>query len=59
MPRRRPDDIEYGVAAVAAWAGVGKTVRYFLLTRGEAGIDTMDPVDAPHARVARAALLIG
>lgn len=46
-----PDDIEYGLsAAVAAWTGAGKTVRYFLLTRGEAGIDTMDPVDAAPAR---------
>ncbi|WEV78109.1 PIG-L family deacetylase [Janibacter cremeus] len=46
-----PDDIEYGMAAaVAAWTGAGKTVRYFLLTRGEAGIDTMDPIDAAPAR---------
>lgn len=46
-----PDDIEYGLsAAVAAWTGAGKTVRYFLLTRGEAGIDTMDPIDAAPAR---------
>lgn len=46
-----PDDIEYGMAAaVAAWTTAGKTVRYFLLTRGEAGIDTMDPVDAAPAR---------
>ncbi|MGO1168014.1 MAG: PIG-L deacetylase family protein [Janibacter sp.] len=46
-----PDDIEYGVsAAVAAWTSVGKRVSYYLLTRGEAGIDTMDPVDAAPAR---------
>ncbi|WP_338752203.1 hypothetical protein [Janibacter alittae] len=56
-----PDDIEYGVAAaVTAWTGASKTGRYFLFTRGGAGVDTMDSVDAaPHARVARAALLSG
>ncbi|WP_434966704.1 PIG-L deacetylase family protein [Janibacter indicus] len=46
-----PDDIEYGTsAAIAKWTAAGKRVRYFLLTRGEAGIDTMDPVDAAPAR---------
>lgn len=46
-----PDDIEYGMAAaVAKWTSAGKRVTYFLLTRGEAGIDTMDPVDAAPAR---------
>lgn len=46
-----PDDIEYGMAAaVAGWTSAGKRVRYFLLTRGEAGIDTMDPIDAAPAR---------
>ena len=35
-----PDDIEYGTAAaVAKWTAAGKTVTYFLLTRGEAGIE--------------------
>jgi LmbE family N-acetylglucosaminyl deacetylase len=39
-----PDDIEYGTAAaVASWVRAGKTVTYFLLTRGEAGIDTIEP----------------
>ncbi len=39
-----PDDIEYGTAAaVAGWVNHGATVTYFLLTRGEAGIDTMPP----------------
>lgn len=39
-----PDDIEYGTAAaVDRWTKAGKTVTYFLLTRGEAGIDTMEP----------------
>jgi LmbE family N-acetylglucosaminyl deacetylase len=42
-----PDDIEYGLAAaVDAWVKAGKTVTYFLLTRGEAGIDTMPPDQA-------------
>ncbi len=48
-----PDDIEYGAAAaVHRWVGLGATVRYFLLTRGEAGIDTMAPQDAGPAREA-------
>ncbi|MBV1852842.1 PIG-L family deacetylase [Catellatospora sp. NEAU-YM18] len=39
-----PDDLEYGVAgAVAAWTAAGKDVRYLLVTRGEAGIDTLPP----------------
>ncbi|MEO5610327.1 MAG: PIG-L deacetylase family protein [Ornithinibacter sp.] len=42
-----PDDIEYGTAAaVHRWIGEGAHVAYFLLTRGEAGIDTMDPEQA-------------
>ncbi len=46
-----PDDIEYGTsAAVSRWTGEGKRVAYYLLTRGEAGIDGMDPVDAAPAR---------
>jgi LmbE family N-acetylglucosaminyl deacetylase len=46
-----PDDIEYGTAAaVNRWVGDGATVSYFLLTRGEAGIDTMDPVEAAVVR---------
>ena len=48
-----PDDIEYGTAAaVAKWTSAGKTVIYFLLTRGEAGIDTMAPDEAGPAREA-------
>ncbi|MGQ4807894.1 hypothetical protein NKDENANG_01259 [Candidatus Entotheonellaceae bacterium PAL068K] len=39
-----PDDLEYGAAsAVARWTSQGKQVRYLLVTRGEAGIDTMSP----------------
>ena len=46
-----PDDIEYGTsAAVARWTAAGKTVTYFLLTRGEAGIDTMHPSEAAGVR---------
>jgi LmbE family N-acetylglucosaminyl deacetylase len=37
-----PDDMEYGSsAAVARWTDAGKTVTYWLATRGEAGIDTL------------------
>lgn len=39
-----PDDMEYGAAsAVARWTSEGKQVAYLLVTRGEAGIDTMAP----------------
>jgi LmbE family N-acetylglucosaminyl deacetylase len=46
-----PDDIEYGTAAaVHRWVGEGAHAAYFLLTRGEAGIDTMDPERAAAVR---------
>ena len=46
-----PDDIEYGTAAaVNRWVGEGAIVSYFLLTRGEAGIDTMHPDEAARVR---------
>ncbi|MGY0489007.1 PIG-L deacetylase family protein [Streptomyces sp. WG-D5] len=39
-----PDDLEYGCsAAVAAWTDAGREVGYLLATRGEAGIDTVEP----------------
>ncbi|MFG2330777.1 PIG-L deacetylase family protein [Streptomyces sp. NPDC048604] len=39
-----PDDLEYGcAAAVAHWTDGGREVAYLLATRGEAGIDTLDP----------------
>jgi LmbE family N-acetylglucosaminyl deacetylase len=39
-----PDDLEYGCsAAIAAWTDAGKEVAYVLVTRGEAGIDTLEP----------------
>ena len=42
-----PDDLEYGTAAaVDKWVKAGKTVTYLLVTRGEAGIDTMPPDEA-------------
>lgn len=47
-----PDDMEYGAsAAVAAWTAAGVEVRYLLLTKGEAGIDTMKPEDCAAARM--------
>jgi LmbE family N-acetylglucosaminyl deacetylase len=42
-----PDDLEYGAAAaVARWTAQGKQVGYLLVTRGEAGIDGLDPAEA-------------
>ena len=42
-----PDDLEYGAAsAIARWTAQGKEITYLLLTRGEAGIDGMDPAEA-------------
>ncbi|WP_285830990.1 PIG-L deacetylase family protein [Streptomyces meridianus] len=39
-----PDDLEYGAAAaVATWTDRGAEVGYLLVTRGEAGIDGIDP----------------
>jgi len=39
-----PDDLEYGAAsAIARWTSQGKEVSYLLVTRGEAGIDSMPP----------------
>lgn len=47
-----PDDMEYGgAAAVAAWTGSGRQVAYLLLTKGEAGIDSMAPAEAARVRV--------
>ncbi|MEV0385095.1 PIG-L deacetylase family protein [Nonomuraea sp. NPDC050643] len=42
-----PDDLEYGCAsAVATWTDAGREVSYLLVTRGEAGIDTLEPAKA-------------
>jgi LmbE family N-acetylglucosaminyl deacetylase len=39
-----PDDLEYGCsAAIASWTDEGREVGYVLATRGEAGIDTLEP----------------
>jgi LmbE family N-acetylglucosaminyl deacetylase len=46
-----PDDLEYGAAsAVARWTTQGKDIRYVLVTRGEAGIDGMEPERAAQVR---------
>lgn len=46
-----PDDLEYGAAAaVAEWVEAGREVVYLLVTRGEAGIDGMEPAEAARVR---------
>jgi LmbE family N-acetylglucosaminyl deacetylase len=48
-----PDDLEYGgAAAIARWTSQGKHVAYLVASRGEAGIDAMDPVEAAKVRTA-------
>jgi LmbE family N-acetylglucosaminyl deacetylase len=48
-----PDDMEFGGAgAVAVWTAAGKEVSYLLVTRGEAGIDGMEPKRAAEIREA-------
>ncbi|MEV4315549.1 PIG-L deacetylase family protein [Actinocrispum sp. NPDC049592] len=48
-----PDDLEYGAAsAVARWTSQGKEISYLLATRGEAGMDGVDPEKAGPLRVA-------
>lgn len=48
-----PDDMEYGGAgAVARWTQQGREVAYLLVTRGEAGIDTMEPAECARVRTA-------
>lgn len=58
-----PDDLEYGAAsAVAAWTRAGKDVRYLLVTRGEAGIDSIAPADCAPLRTReqhRSAAVVG
>lgn len=58
-----PDDPEYGMAAaVAKWTAGGKTVRYALACRGEAGIAGMEPAEAGPLREAeqrRSAAIVG
>lgn len=46
-----PDDIEYGSAsAIARWTAQGKAISYLLASRGEAGIDAIDPAEAAPLR---------
>jgi LmbE family N-acetylglucosaminyl deacetylase len=46
-----PDDLEYGCgAAVAAWTDAGREVSYLIATRGEAGIDTLEPAKSGPVR---------
>lgn len=48
-----PDDLEYGgAAAIADWTDGGREVVYLLATRGEAGIDTIDPATCAPLREA-------
>lgn len=58
-----PDDLEYGAAsAIAAWTRAGKDVRYLLVTRGEAGIDTVAPDECASLRTdeqVRSAAVVG
>lgn len=58
-----PDDPEYGVgAAVAQWTHAGKEVQYVLVSRGEAGIEGLPPVESADVRAeeqARACAHVG
>ncbi|MFI6599717.1 PIG-L deacetylase family protein [Nonomuraea sp. NPDC050536] len=46
-----PDDLEYGCAsAVAVWTAQGREVVYVIATRGEAGIDTLEPAKSAQVR---------
>nr|WP_062212604.1 PIG-L deacetylase family protein [Streptomyces sp. NBRC 109706] len=48
-----PDDLEYGASgAVAEWTEAGKEVTYLLVTRGEAGIDGIEPGESARIREA-------
>jgi LmbE family N-acetylglucosaminyl deacetylase len=48
-----PDDLEYGsAAAIARWTGQGREVAYLLVTRGEAGIDSLPPAECGPLREA-------
>jgi LmbE family N-acetylglucosaminyl deacetylase len=47
-----PDDVEYGASsAVARWTANGVEVAYLMLTRGEAGMDSMEPEQTAELRV--------
>ena len=47
-----PDDLEYGAAsAIARWTSQGKEVGYLMVTKGEAGIDSMHPDETGSLRM--------
>ena len=47
-----PDDLEYGAAsAIARWTSQGKQVGYLMVTKGEAGIDSMHPDETARLRI--------
>ncbi|GAA0633357.1 PIG-L family deacetylase [Kutzneria viridogrisea] len=47
-----PDDLEYGGSgAIARWTRQGKEIAYLLVSRGEAGIDGVEPERAGPLRV--------
>ncbi len=47
-----PDDLEYGAAsAVAKWTSQGKRVVYVMVSKGEAGIDGMNPSEVGPMRM--------
>ena len=58
-----PDDLEFGAAgAIARWTAEGRSVAYLLVTRGEAGIDTIPPAECGPLREAEqraAARIVG
>ena len=48
-----PDDMEYGGSgAIARWTDQGREVVYLLVTRGEAGIDSLAPAESGPLREA-------
>ncbi|GAB3211886.1 PIG-L deacetylase family protein [Marinactinospora thermotolerans] len=48
-----PDDLEFGAsAAITRWVGQGRQVAELLVTRGEAGIDTIAPQECGPLRTA-------
>jgi LmbE family N-acetylglucosaminyl deacetylase len=48
-----PDDLEYGASgAIARWTAEGRSVAYLLVSRGEAGIDTIPPAECGPLREA-------
>lgn len=47
-----PDDLEYGAAsAIAKWTSQGKRVVYVMVSKGESGIDGLDPSEVGPLRM--------